>query len=174
MAATDLSDLLLASGPDPEHEAELMLFGRLVGSWDVAARYFDPEGNVTGEARGEWHFGWGLRGRAVVDVLFSPPLADHREGDPWFEYGTTVRVYDPKQGVWRMTWNPTSQSTHKNLIARAEGDRIVMEGRAPEGHLVRWEFVEITDEFFLWQGRGSQDEGKTWVLKEEMRATRQR
>lgn len=168
------AELLLADGPDPELEEELMLFGRLVGGWDVAARFLDPDGNVTLEVGGEWHFGWALQGRAVVDVLFSPSRAEHVAGEEWFEYGTTVRVYDPKLGAWRMTWNPTSPSESKNLIARPDGDGIFIEGRAPEGKLVRWTFSEITDDSFLWQGRDSHDDGETWVLSEEMRCTRQR
>jgi hypothetical protein len=176
-AVTDIpgvSELLLASGPDPEHEAELMLYGRLVGSWDIDARYLDADGNETGKVRGEWHFGWGLNGRAIVDVLISPPITERQEGQRFHEYGTTVRVYDPALKAWRCTWNPTGSSGTIILIARPDGDDIVMEGRAREGHLERWTFSEITEDFFLWQGLRSDDEGETWVLTEEMRATRRR
>jgi hypothetical protein len=41
-------------GPHPDHAEKLMLFGRLVGSWDTVGRFFD-ECNVIRELTGEWH-----------------------------------------------------------------------------------------------------------------------
>ena len=66
-------EALEANEPFPAYADELMLFGQLVGSWDVEVSFFDPEGNVIRERRGEWHFGWVLEGRVIQDVLISPP-----------------------------------------------------------------------------------------------------
>jgi hypothetical protein len=57
-------EALEADGPYPEYVDKTMLFGRLVGSWDIICRFFGESGNVTKEAVGEWHFGWVLEGRA--------------------------------------------------------------------------------------------------------------
>src|SRR5687768_7282906 len=96
-SASPMIELLGADGPAAEHAEDLLLFGRFVGSWDVDATYFDHHGTVTGERRGEWHFGWILEGRAVQDVLFSPTIDEQRRtGAPADEYGTTVRLYDPR------------------------------------------------------------------------------
>ena len=78
--------LLTADGPDPEHAEALMLYGRLVGSWDISNRYRFADG-VWRTAEGEWHFGWTLGGRVVQDVLHCP---DFQGRFP----GTTVRMYD--------------------------------------------------------------------------------
>ena len=72
-------EALQAEGPFADHAGKLMLFGRLVGSWDIEGRFFDQDGNVTKQEAGEWHFGWVLEGRVIQDVLISPSR-DAREG----------------------------------------------------------------------------------------------
>ena len=97
---TALIEVLGAPGPSTEHADSLALFGQFVGSWDVEATYFHPGGATRAERRGEWHFGWVLQGRAIQDVLISPPLDDIRAGAPPAEYGTTVRFYDRRSDSW--------------------------------------------------------------------------
>jgi len=158
-------ELLDADGPDPERAEGLMLFGRFVGSWDVEATYWDHDGNVTGERRGEWHFGWVLQGRAIQDVLISPPLDS---GELPREYGSSFRLYDPKTDNWRVTWFAPISGTIVDLTARREGDRIVLEGVEPSGMLDRWIFSDITPDSFTWTGHESVDEGRTWPSVELM------
>ena len=169
-----VSDLLLADGPDPQYKVELELFGRLIGSWDVEGRNIAPDGTVRSTNRGEWHFAWALRGRAIIDVLISPRLSEHIEGEPFFEYGPTIRVYDPHLQAWRVTFNPTGSIGTIKLIARPDGDGILMEGRLPpdDERPTRWSFSGITEDSFVWQERDLADDGKTWVLSEEIHATR--
>jgi hypothetical protein len=154
-------DALAAAGPHPDHAAELMLFGRFVGSWDMEGVQFAPDGSRT-EQSGEWHFGWVLDGRAIQDVLISPPI----------EYGTTVRFYDPEADAWEITWITPPGRAVRRLQARPSGDDILLEGRDPAGHLLRWTFTEITRGSFTWTGFRSDDEGATWRRDEEMRLTR--
>jgi hypothetical protein len=167
-----VSELLMADGPDPAYHDELMLFGRLVGSWDVVGTNLTPDGEPLAANRGEWHFAWALRGRAIIDILISPPLAEHVEGEPFFEYGPTIRVYDPSMQAWRVTFNPTGSIGTIKLIARPDGNGILMEGRLPDDTPTRWTFSEISEDSFVWQERDSHDDGETWVLSEEIRATR--
>jgi len=154
-------DALAASGPHPDHERELMLFGRFVGAWDMEGEQIAPDGGRT-EFRGEWHFGWVLDGRAIQDVLISDPI----------EYGTTVRFYDPVTDAWEITWITPPGRAVRRLQARPDGDDIRLEGRDPAGHLLRWTFTEITADSFTWSGFRSDDEGATWRQDEEMRLTR--
>jgi hypothetical protein len=174
-ASTPLIDVLGAPGPDKEHTEALMLFGRLVGSWDVEAMYFDHAGMKTGERRGEWHFGWVLEGRAVQDVLFGPPLEERgRTGEPAHEYGTTVRLYDPASGTWQVTWFPSVSRKVVHLVARPDGDGILLEGTEADGTLDRWTFTEITTDSFTWTGYESKDGGATWPMIERMLVRRHR
>lgn len=152
---------LEADGPAPEHAEELMLFGRFVGAWDVDGAEIAPDGERT-SWRGEWHFAWALGGRAIQDVLIVPGL----------EYGTTIRFYDHEARNWQITWVTPVQRAVRRLVARPEGDDIVLEGVDLGGRLMRWSFSEITADSFLWQGRSSHDGGRTWQLEEEMRLSR--
>jgi hypothetical protein len=163
---------LEAEGPFPEHAEKLMLFGRLVGSWDIVGRFFDQDGTVTREHRGEWHFGWVLEGRAIQDVLISPPRDVRGPGEPSHEYGTTLRAYDPKIDGWRVTFISTVFGSTVNLIAREHGDEIWLEGLGPDNRPIRWTFSDITPESVRWEGFISPDEGATWLRDEEILLSR--
>ena len=161
-------DALRADGPHPDYADQLMLFGRFVGSWDVEATQIDRDGTKR-ELKGEWHFGWVLEGRAIQDVLISPPLG--APGDR-YEYGTTLRFYDPGLERWWVTYvAPMSRVVHQ-LWATPGGDEIHLEGIAPDGTHQLWSFVEITPERFTWRGQTSSDGGRTWFTDEVMRVTR--
>ena len=166
-------DVLATSGPFPEYADKLMLFGQLVGSWDLEARYFHPDGTQRAERRGEWHFGWVLEGRAIQDVIISPPLEERRvTGAPAHEYGSTLRFYDPKIDAWQVTFVAPVFGATVNLVARAAGDDIVLEGTGPDGELYRWVFSDINPESFRWRGYISSDNGESWFMDEEMHARR--
>ena len=161
-------DVLAAQSPLAEHAEELQLFGQLVGSWDIEATYFKPDGSRRGARRGEWHFGWALQGRAIQDVIISPPLDKIDAGAPVAEYGTTVRFYDPRLDAWQVTYVAPVAGVTVHLVAREAGDGIVLEGRLPNGNPCRWTFTEIADDAFRWRGYESPDGGDTWFMDEEM------
>jgi hypothetical protein len=141
-----------------------MLFGQFVGSWDVDLTDFGADGSRR-RRRGEWHFDWVLGGVAVQDVLFE-------HGAPAAARGTTLRAYDPAIDAWRVTWMSPGGGEFANLVARASGDEIVLEGTDSTGRDVRWSFCQITPDAFVWRGEASSDGGCTWWLEQEMRARR--
>ena len=164
---------LAADGPFHEYADKLMLFGRLVGAWDIDGRNFNPEGQVIKEQQGEWHFGWVLEGRAIQDVILAPPRAERRKtGASADDYGTAIRFYDPRIDAWRVTAITPVFGVIVNLIARPVGDEIVLEGKAPDNKLYRWIFSDVTDHTFRWNGYVSADEGRTWLMEEEIRGRR--
>ena len=161
-------EALQAEGPYPEYADRLMIFGRLVGSWDVAGRFFDESGNAIRESTGEWHFGWVLEGRAIQDVLISPPRQGRKRGEPSKAYDTAIRVYDSTLDAWRVTAVAPVYGASVNLIAREHADEIWLEGRNPDNDLIRWTFSEFSYEQVRWQGFVSKDDGLTWVRDEEI------
>jgi hypothetical protein len=160
-------DVLGADGPHPDHAEQLMLFGQFVGAWDFDAVLVDRDGTRTLHS-GEWHFGWALDGRAIQDVLISPPLG---EGEPE-EYGSTLRFYDSELDAWQITWITPLQRRVRRLLGRPAGDEIRLEGSNDAGELLRWTFSEITPETFTWRGYISSDDGASWHMEEEMRLRR--
>ncbi|HEY8470801.1 MAG TPA: hypothetical protein VIL18_14210 [Longimicrobiales bacterium] len=140
-----------------------MLYGRLIGSWDVESRWY-ANGEVARTAEGEWHFGWVLGGACIQDVLF-------RKGAAPREYGTTLRCYDVAEDVWHVTWMQPASGEYAHLVAREFAGRIVQEVLNPApGELERWSFHAIAADSFVCRGETSRDGGVTWVLQQEMRA----
>ena len=170
---SDMIEALAADGPFEEYADKLILFGRLVGGWDIQGKYFHPEGQVTQEQQGEWHFGWVLEGRAIQDVILTPTREERRKtGAPADDYGMAIRFYDPRIDAWRVTALTPVFGVIVNLIARPVGDEIVLEGKSSDNKLYRWIFSEITDHTFRWSGYVSADEGRTWLMEEEIRGRR--
>ncbi|HXN82400.1 MAG TPA: hypothetical protein VN883_07970 [Myxococcales bacterium] len=147
------------------------LYAFLIGSWDVDVLDVDDQG-VQHRARGEWHFARILEGRAVQDVWISPPRSDRKAAVLRNRYGTTLRMFDPKAKVWRVTWlNPVS-GAHDELVARRVGVDVVHEGSRPDGTPIRWTFTDIRTDSCTWRGEASNDGGKTWNLETEFRLRR--
>jgi hypothetical protein len=154
-------DILPADGPHPDligHD----LYGRFIGSWDIANHQYDEKTGEWFDSRGEVHFGWILGGRAVQDLWGSPERG----------FGTTVRSYDAGIDAWRIEWLAPTWASYCSLIGRAEGDRIVQTGTQADGRPIRWCFNDITPDSFLWRGEISDDDGTTWRLEQEMHVTR--
>lgn len=159
---------LAAEGPDPAHHEEMMLFGRLVGSWELDMASFPREGAAR-TFSAEWHFGWALEGRAVQDVL----ITRSPEGDV-VGYGSTVRSFDPRTGLWWIVWQDPLAGEFSVLLAQPERDRIVLRGEWTLGGATRsfrWTFSEITSDTFHWECHSLEDGGE-WRLAEEMQAKR--
>jgi hypothetical protein len=154
---------LIATGP-ALGLAGLDLYGRLVGEWDIEVVNHRAEGDEM--ISGEWLFGWALEGRAIADVWRTPP---RREG-PAVGLGVTVRVYDPVEDEWKVTWNAANGTVHVFAV-RHTSDEIVQERRS-DGEIGRWIFSEITRQSFEWRSVASTDEGQTWELQQEMHAKR--
>ena len=113
---------LAAAGPFPLAEQELMLFGRLVGAWDVGWVALAPAGDVLAWRQGEWHFAWVLGGRGIQDVIWVV-------GEPPENDGTTLRCWDEDLGAWRAVFMSPGDGEYVTLLARPEGDTIVQGGR---------------------------------------------
>jgi hypothetical protein len=158
-----LANALVSSGPAADRAAQMMLYGQFVGSWDGKVVVHRPDAGHT-ESSCEVHFGWALAGRAVQDVWIAPSRS---AGEPDHMYGTTLRVYDPREDRWEITWIDPVRQAFERMIGRVSGKDIVQEYRNAEGGLTQWCFTEITAESFHWLSRESAGEGTTWRLTAE-------
>jgi hypothetical protein len=159
-----------ANGPDPNFGEKLMLFGRFVGDWEIIeACYIQADGTWV-KMKGEVHFGWILGGTAIQDVWMGC-----REGSEKMTlFGTTIRFFDPKIDAWRSTWLSPLKGLVQTFIGREVNDDIVLEHVTAEGHPEKWIFSQITPHSFRWHSEETHDEGKTWVLTEEMQIRKTR
>ena len=162
LASTLTIPALVSTGPDPDLAEKLHLFGQFVGSWALDLTWFQDGQPVRREA-GEWHFAWVLEGRAVQDIWIVPPREQRGAGN-LYEYGTTIRFYDPTIDAWRSTWHGPMVKCVIPFIGRQVGDEIVLEGRHwqnPDWPM-HWIFSDVTGHAFAWRNMISQDGGTTW------------
>jgi hypothetical protein len=155
---------LRADGPDLDLKEKLMLFGQFIGDWRIVeARYIRADGTWV-KMKGEVHFGWILGGTAIQDVWMGC-----REGsEKVVLFGTTVRFYDPKIEAWRSTWLSPLKGLVQTFIGRRVNDEIVLELQTTDGYPEKWIFSQITAKSFRWHSEETHDNGKTWLLTEEM------
>lgn len=153
---------LISLGPAPSHRDELAAFEPLLGSWDLRCVYRRANG-PRAEGQGYAHFGWGLGGRAIVDVWGFDDGA----------VGTTIRFYDSKIDAFRSTWICPARNALLPFVGRALDAKIVLDAVAvdPPGRRVRWSFVEIAPARFSWTGEIS-DDGTNWLLTQEIEGAR--
>jgi hypothetical protein len=159
-----------APGPHASLGPEARVFDRFVGTWDCDYSFIAEDGKVTHQP-GELLFGWIIDGRAIQDVWIVQPRAP---GEERF-VGTSVRFYEPSSGKWKVVFVAPTVGAIRQVEGGAEGDRIVLIGRRPDGadgEVSRWSFDDIKPDSFTWRGEKSVDGGKTWRLREEHRMTR--
>lgn len=128
-------------------------FGKLIGSWNID--YVDSRDSRV--LKGEWHFSRVLEGMAVQDVIVLPG----------FEYGTTLRVYNPGTHAWDIAYCYTGRIMR--FEARKQGDIIVLTGVEDERR--KWVFAKIEDDYFHWQDVTVRDNGE-WEVRFDLHARR--
>lgn len=150
--------------------AELDLFGRFVGSWDIEWLGHDPAGDAI-SVPGRLVMGWVLGGRAVQDVWQVPlPGQPAPPGMQPF-HGTTLRFYDPALGAWRSTWIEPYKGLVIRFTGHPAGDGVLLEAMDQDPP-IRWSFRDVTPDSFRWTAEYTLDGGRTWILEEEMRLRR--
>lgn len=162
---------LASIGPHPEWADEMRLFGQFVGSWELDVAWHD--GPLAGRtAKGEWHFAYALDGRAVLDVWIAPSRAERARGAEPYEWGATLRFFDPALSAWRSTWIGPAHGVVFAFIACAAGEEIVLEGASADGWPMKWIFSDITEGSFRWRQVRSPDQGASWRLFQTMEVRR--
>lgn len=124
---------LTSESKNIELPEEFNYFGRLIGSWKID--YVDNSNSRS--IKGEWHFSWVLEGMAIQDVIILPG----------YEYGTTLRVYNPGTHAWDVAYCFTGKIIR--LEARKQDDIIVLTNLEDERR--KWVFAKIEDNNFHWQ-----------------------
>lgn len=132
---------------------EFNYFGKLIGSWEID--YID---NSTPRViKGEWYFSWVLEGMAIQDVIVLPG----------FEYGTTLRVYNPGTHAWDVAYCYTGKIMR--FEARKQEGKIVLTNIEDERR--KWVFNKIEDNYFHWQDITVTEDGE-WHVKFDLYAKR--
>lgn len=151
-AAAVLAPLFTAPQVRPQLAEQMSLFTPLIGSWDLKVTDHKPDGTRI-ETEGEWHFSWALAGRAVADVWICPRrsrlnVEENAVGNEW---GTSVRFYDAREGVWRSTWIGPGRGLVRCFVGRPTPDGLQLTGTFAPNVETRWTFSNLTSAGFDWR-----------------------
>lgn len=128
-------------------------FGKLIGGWEID--YIDS--SKSRSIKGTWHFSWVLDGMAIQDVIYLPN----------YEFGTTLRVYNPSTHAWDIAYCYTGKIMRFEAVK--QDGKIVLTNVEDERR--KWLFVKIEDNNFHWQDVRVQDDGK-WHVDFDLYARR--
>jgi hypothetical protein len=154
---------LIAPSRHESIPADMDIYAPFLGDWKITGTEYlekDQPHAVTVEV----NFARALEGRAIQDIW---SWVGSNRGS-----GTTLRVYDPDERVWRVTWIDPVRCARAQLDARKVGADIVQIGANAKGVPRRWTFSDIRADSFTWRGEHSDDGGQTWQLNAEYFAQR--
>lgn len=150
----------MAAGAPPE----LMHWGKLVGRWSTAEERFKTDGSGWERSKGaEWDFFWAFDGWGIQDNYTSPPMTVAVQDESTRQRGINLRIYDPKEERWVLTWLTVKSSKPATFTAISSNEKIVMlaDDPNPQGYYGRVTFFEITETTFEWKLEWSKDQ-KLW------------
>ncbi len=163
-------DALVSASRHESIPADLDIYAPVLGDWEITgAEYLT---HPPKPVKMKVNFARVLDGRAIQDVWRWAIDAKLPATGANFASGTTFRVYDPQERIWRVTWIDPVKRNRVQLDARKVGADIVQLGANARGEPRRWIFADITSDSFTWRGDGSEDGGKTWRLYAEYFAQR--
>ena len=149
-AQNGFADALIATGPHERIPAKQQIFAPFIGSRRLLVRWFGVDGNVCRQERGEWHFCWILSGLAVQDVWIVPLRDARAVGPKRYEYGTSVKFFDPSIDGWQSTWVGPLHGVVVRFTAWQIGDKVVLETVPGQEPRMRWSFSDIGPHSFHW------------------------
>lgn len=164
-----LAQSLISVGPHPDIPETNAIFAPFVGSWDLSVTWYE-DGEVVRQQNGEWHFAWVLEGRAIQDVWIVPRRDERAKISDQYEYGTSIRFYDPYSEAWRSTWIGPMHGIVRSFKAYKSDGMVILETAQGEIDEMRWVFSDISKDTFVW--RNSIRRGERWVLQQDFIATR--
>ncbi len=142
-------------------QLEHSLMKKLLGQWEIADSAINAEGQWQAGPGASWHFYTILNGHAVQDDWISPPL--HKPApEAGRQYGTNIRIYNPKQNRWEMAWASVKGQQVDTFTATESDAQIVMTGLF-NGRSSRITFFNIQANSFDWKLEFQQAEPEsTW------------
>ncbi len=155
---------------NPDAPPETASLGRLVGVWDVEQETRNRDGSWSEASRAEWRWYYILDGHAIQDDWIKPPSTEPDATRRSF--GTNIRIYNPEEERWEMSWIDSNNRKTATYTAIIEGDTVIMSGRNASGREIRNTFFNISENSFEWVQQWTFDEGESWVPVSRIRASR--
>ena len=144
----------------------------LIGKWSSVQEILSRTGEwKKAKAAATWEFEWGLKGHAVIDK-YELVHKDQSGRDSVDFSGINIRIYDPKDGKWKITWLENVNRKFASFTAEMVNGEIAMEGKTVAKVPVKIYFYELKENSFLWRQERTFDGGKSWIPVARMKCTR--
>ena len=164
-------DALICEKANEKYKENIDLYGQFVGSWNITWNSYDKDSHLKSSVKGEWIFSYVLNGMAIQDLFIVPSREECKNNNiESGEYGTTIRIYDPKKDMWNVFYGCPGETSL--LKAYKIEDRIEQYCVNRTEFSQKWVFSNITKNSFTWQNLVSYDGGKTWLKQNEALALR--
>lgn len=144
---------------------QLQHWGQMVGQWSTSEEDLKPDGSGWQKSNGaDWDFFWAFDGWGIQDNYTSPPQSEAIEDESKRQRGVNLRIYNPKDEQWVLTWLTPGLSKPQNYSATSTEEKIIMLSDEPDAksNHHRVTFFDITDNSFEWKLEWSKDKEK-WL-----------
>jgi len=123
-----LTNLVFAENKiNPLAATETNQFATLLGAWDIKDYSLDKNGKWQQGVGADWNWYTILDGHAIQDDWIQPPVSVKVDNGKR-QYGTNIRIYNPKKQQWEMAWASNGGKKIDTFVATKQGDNIVMTG----------------------------------------------
>jgi hypothetical protein len=160
----------MAEGAPPE----LMHWGKIVGQWACEEEGLKPDGSSWQPAgNSDWDFFWAYNGWGIQDNYTSPSLGQAMEDESKRQRGINLRIYNPAENKWVLTWLTTASKKPTAISALSTNKEVVMLADQPnaQGQHTRYTFFDMTDTTFEWKMELSPDQD-SWQEVYRIHATK--
>ncbi|MCJ8268158.1 MAG: hypothetical protein MJK04_02035 [Psychrosphaera sp.] len=121
----------------------------LIGNWKIDDYFLNKEGKWVFAGGAQWKFYWILGGTAIQDDWIAP-APDKPAPKAGRQYGTNIRIFNPKLKRWEMAWASNTGGKIDTFNAVAQGESVVMSGFF-NGADSRITFYDIKKDRFSWK-----------------------
>lgn len=125
------------------------LMKNLLGEWVISDSSLDKQGQWQAGKGASWHFYTILNGQAIQDDWIAPAL-DQPEPETGRQFGTNIRIYNPKENRWEMAWASVKGQKVDTFTAIEHDGAIIMSGQF-NGQTSRITFYDIKTNNFAWK-----------------------
>jgi len=148
-----------------EAPPELRHWGKLVGQWSTTEESLSPDGKSWVPAgSADWDFFWAFNGWGIQDNYTSPPLSQPLDDESTRQRGINLRIYNPDEEKWVLTWLTAKSTTPNNFTAVSDSHGVVMFSNVVDanGNYRRITFFDMTKNTFEWKLEWSKDQ-ESWL-----------
>ena len=142
-----------------------------IGDWEIKDWGLVKQGQWQAGQGADWNWYKILDGQAIQDDWIAPSLSQPT-GSGKRQYGTNIRIYNPKKKQWEMAWMSSNGKKLDTFSAKEHQNKIVMTGFYA-GSNSRITFFNISANSFDWKLE-MQQKDQSWLESYRIKGIRKK